>query len=263
MWHAAPAAGSTQGPAASNGQGTLVVVGDSLMEGTAVLGSLRSRLVALKTWPGVVIDYKRGRTTIEGTRILARRLAANPAATAIIVALGTNDMLHHSKYDHAASIIDDLMQESLGLPVLWVNISYSAAHKDWRLRASQFNRALLAARAEWPNLSVADWSRSFVPAGRSNYIIDGIHLSNSGYRTRATWLAREAGRFGVSIVNSSTTTTGPAATTTTPVTTIAPTTVSPASSSTTTSLPPTSTTTTSPGSSTTSSTSSSTTSPNP
>lgn len=203
----------------ANGQGTLVVIGDSLMEGTTVIGSLRSRLVSLRTWPAVVVDYKRGRTTSEGAAALARRLATVRNPTAIVVSLGTNDMLHNTKYEHAATVIESLMQETLGLPVMWVNISFSRGHPDWRVRAARFNRALLAARDEWPNLSVADWSRSFVPSGRSNYIADGIHLTNSGYRTRAAWLALRTARFGESIIASTSTTTSTTVASTVPPTT--------------------------------------------
>ena len=213
---------------APTGQGTLVVIGDSLMEGTAVFGTLQKRLTALGTWPRVTVDYRRGRTTPQGMRVLADRLAATPDATAIVVALGTNDMLHNTARDWPARIIHDMMSESLGLPVLWVNISFSRGHPDWRVRAARFNRALLAARADWPNLSVADWSRAFVPAGRSNYIIDGIHLSNSAYRFRAGWLTQETARFGTQIVNATSTTTSTSTSTTTsttvPFTTLAPTT---------------------------------------
>ena len=222
-----------------NGQGTLLVIGDSLMEGTSIIGALRGKLESLRTWENVVIDFKRGRTTVEGTRILSRRLAASPQPTAIVVALGTNDMLHHSKYDYASSVIDGFMQETLAIPTLWVDISFSRNHPDWRLNASRFNRALLAARQDWPNLSVARWSRSFVPAGRSNYIIDGIHLSNSGYRTRSTWMAQQVALFGTALVNSSTTTstTVPSTSTTvvvptTTVTTIPSTTTAAATSTT-------------------------------
>lgn len=228
-----------------NGQGTLLVVGDSLMEGTSIIGSLKGKLDSLRTWQSIVIDFKRGRTTVEGTKVLAKRLSVVPEPTAIIVALGTNDMLHHSKYDYAASIIDGLMQETLGIPVLWVDISFARQHADWRLRASRFNRALLAASKEWPNLSVARWSRSFIPAGRSNYIIDGIHLSNSGYRTRSAWIAAQAERFGAMLVNATTTTTTtlPA---TVPTTSSSTTPSTSSTSTTTTTVAPSTTTTTAP-----------------
>ena len=244
---AAPANTTITTIASTNGQGALVIVGDSLMEGTVVLGSLRSRVAARRIWSRIVIDYRRGRKTPEGTRVLARRLAATKNPTAIVVALGTNDMLSHSEKDYPAGIINDLMSASEGLPVLWVNVNFSNIHPDWRLRASRFNRALRAARQDWPNLMIADWARAFVPKGRSNYISDGIHLSTSGYKTRATWMATEIARFGTSIIAATTTTT-----TTTTSTTSTSTTSTTIPTSTTTTSPPTSTTTSTTTSSTTS-----------
>lgn len=192
---------------APNGQGTLVVIGDSLMEGTAVFGSLGTRLRRIGTWPLVTIDYRRGRTTVQGTKVLRQRIAAAKNPTALVIALGTNDMLSHSETSWPSTVINALMSETAGLPVLWVNITFSVIHPDWRVRAARFNRALRAAQAQWPGLRVADWSGSFVPAGRSNYIVDGIHLSTSGYRTRASWMETQIRRFGRDVVNASTTTT--------------------------------------------------------
>lgn len=208
----------------SNGQGQVVIVGDSLMEGTAVYGSLASRVTKRKIWTGVVLDYKRGRTTVQGTRTLAQRLARAENPTAVVIALGTNDMLSHADPGYPSGIIDALMNEALGLPVLWVNVTFSRIHPDWRARASRFNRALRAAQSEWPTLRVADWSRTFVPSGRSNYIADGIHLSTSAYRARAAWLDSQIAAFGRFVVDSTSTTTSttpPTTTTSDPPTTTA------------------------------------------
>ena len=219
--------------AAGNGQGTLVVVGDSLTEGTSLLGSLPALVRRRGIWTAVTVDHRRGRTTAQGTRVLAQRLARAKNPTAVVVALGTNDMMSRREPWYPAQVIDEMMNESMGLPVLWVNINFSRIHPDWRSRAARFNRALLAARAEWPNLRVADWSRGFVPAGRSNYIGDGVHLTTSGYRTRAVWLDRQIAAFGRSIVDASTTTTAAPTTSTTIVestTTVQSTTTVPATS---------------------------------
>ena len=190
-----------------NGQGDLIVIGDSLMEGSSVFGNLFSRLTALQVWTTVRIDYKRGRKTSESYRVLERRLAAAKNPTAIVIALGTNDMISHGEASWPSRVIDAMMIEAGGLPVLWVNTTFNAAvHPDWKLRSVRFNRALRAARTEWPNLFIADWSGYFVPKGQSRFIADGVHLTVSGYKTRSAWLASQVQLFGKSIVDDTTTT---------------------------------------------------------
>lgn len=224
LLHSSPA---TALPATPNGQGALVVIGDSLMEGSSVFGNLGSRLTSLRTWTSVAIDHRRGRKTSESYAVVKRRLAAARNPTAIVIALGTNDMISHSEPSWPARVIERMMAESRGLPVLWVNTSFDGAvHPDWKLRASRFNRALRAARAQWPNLIVADWSGYFVPRGPSRYIADGVHLTVNGYKTRAAWLTSQIRLFGTTIVNATTTTTSsvPTTSTTETSTTLEPTT---------------------------------------
>jgi len=209
----------------ANGQGDLIVVGDSLMEGSSVYGRLASQVTALRTWTTVTVDYRRGRKTSESYSVVDRRLTAAKNPTALVIALGTNDMISHSETSWPARVIDRMMIEAAGLPVLWVTVTFNGAvHPDWKLRAARFNRALRAARTEWPNLYVAEWSTYFVPKGASRYIADGIHLTVSGYRTRASWLTTQIKSFGTTIINATTTTsTTTPAPTTTPTTTTMPT----------------------------------------
>ncbi|MEY4391775.1 MAG: GDSL-like Lipase/Acylhydrolase family [Actinomycetota bacterium] len=231
------AATATTTPATTNGQGDLVVIGDSLMEGSSVYGKLSGQLTALRVWTSVTVDYRRGRKTSESYGVLERRLAAAKNPTAIVVALGTNDMISHSEASWPARVIERMMIEAGGLPVLWVNTTFNGAvHPDWKLRAARFNRALRSAQTEWPNLFVADWSAFFVPKGASRFIADGVHLTVSGYKTRATWLTSQVRTFGNSIINATTTTTSTTSTTVPTTTTTSPgTTVVPSTSSSTTS----------------------------
>ena len=223
-----------------NGQGDLVIVGDSLLEGSTVFGNLSSRVTALRVWTSVGIDFKRGRKTSEAYGVVRSRLTAAKNPTALVIALGTNDMISHSEPSWPARVINSMMAEANGLPVLWVNTTFNGAvHPDWRLRAVRFNRALRAAQKDWPNLFVADWFGYFVPKGPSRFIADGVHLSVSGYRTRATWMAGQIATFATTIVN---------ATTTIPSTTTVPSTTStstPPSSSSSTTAPSTTSTSTS------------------
>ena len=166
-----------------NGQGDLVIVGDSLLEGSTVFGNLSSRVTALRVWTSVGIDYKRGRRTSEAYGVVRSRLTAARNPTALVIALGTNDMISHSEPSWPARVINRMMTEANGLPVLWVNTTFNGAvHPDWRLRAVRFNRALRAAQKDWSNLFVADWFGYFVPKGPSRFIADGIHLSDSFLR---------------------------------------------------------------------------------
>ena len=211
-----PSAGAIVTVPGSNGQGDLVVVGDSLMEGSTVFGSLRSRLTNLRVWTSVTVDYRRGRKTSEAYGVVARRLAGVKNPTALVVALGTNDMISHSEPSWPARVIEQMMIEAGGLPVLWVNTTFNGAvHPDWKARSLRFNRALRAARAEWPNLQIADWSTYFVPRGASRFIADGVHLTVSGYKTRAAWMTTQINMFATSLINATTTTSTSTSTTST------------------------------------------------
>lgn len=216
------------------------------MEGSAVYGNLSSRLASLRIWTSVTIDYKRGRKTSESYGVVERRLAAARNATAVVIALGTNDMISHSEPSWPARVIERMMIEAGGLPVLWVNTNFNGAVRpDWKARAARFNRVLRAARTEWPNLHIAEWSGYFVPKGASRYISDGVHLTVSGYRTRASWLASQVAGFGNTIVNATTTTTSTTSSTASSTTSSTTSSTASSTSSTTTTAQPAPTPTTS------------------
>lgn len=201
----------------TNGQGVLLFVGDSLTIGSDAFGSLASRIRATNVWTKVVIDAREGRTASLGASTVKARLT--PHTTAVVIALGTNDMLSKPEAWYPSLVIDKVMTQAKGRPVLWFNLKYSAGSRpDWRSRAARFNRALRTAQMKWPSLVVADWSSAFVPNSVSRFIADGIHLTVTGYRTRATYTLRQVRLFGETVVNASTTTT-----TTMPTTTTTPT----------------------------------------
>ena len=211
----------------SNGQGDLVFVGDSLTEGAEYFGSLRAGLLRTLVWPRVTVDYKRGRTVRQGIPVLRKRLGTAPQPTAVMIALGTNDMMSHAEASYPATVINEMMQAAGGLPVMWVNVTFDAKlHPDWRARAARFNRALTAASTRWPNLTVVNWYRYFVPNSRVRFISDGVHLTVTAYRTRATWIAARAAEFGRTVVNASTTTSSSTTSTSTTTTLPASTTTS-------------------------------------
>ena len=204
-----------------NGQGTVLVVGDSLTFGANYFGKLGERAQGTKIWTKVVLDAKNGRKATVGARVIADKLTSS--TTAIVVALGTNDMISKSQPWYPSYAIDTVMEQAGGLPVLWVNLEFSPTGRaDWRSRGVRFNRALQQATNRYPNLTVADWNKFFTPRGQSRFVADGIHLSVTGYKTRTTYFINQMKIFGQRIVEASTTTsssiptTMPIATTTVP-----------------------------------------------
>ena len=212
-----------------NGQGTLLVVGDSLTVGTEAFGGLSTKVNSLGTWTKVVIDAKVGRKASLGASVIEKGLTVS--TTAVVIALGTNDMISKPETWYPRWAIDTVMNKTRGLPVLWVNLEFSqTGRRDWRARGVRFNKELRLAKLRYPNLTIADWNTAFTPKSKSRFIGDGVHLTVSGYKTRSTFMVPAISSFGVSIVNASTTTS-----TTTTTTIVAPTTTT--TSTTTTSAP--------------------------
>jgi hypothetical protein len=87
----------------------------------------------------------------------------------------------------------------------------------------RFNRALIKAQARWPKLRIADWNTSFVPKAASRFIADGVHLTVSGYKTRASFTVNALRVYGTQVVDATTTTTS-TTTTSTSTSTVPPTT---------------------------------------
>jgi len=199
-------AASPPPPLNPNGQGRLLIIGDSLSIGTDYFGKLQSRIERLPIWTSVVIDDKQGRKASLAAPLLHKGLTAD--TTAIVVALGTNDMISRRELWYPQYVIDLVMEKTRGLPVLWVNTEFSAlGRRDWVSRSVRFNKALIKAQARWPQLRIADWNISFTPKASSRYIADGVHLTVSGYKTRATFMVNAISTYGTLVVNASTTTT--------------------------------------------------------
>ena len=218
----------------ANGQGTLFVIGDSLTVGTEAFGTLTTKVKALGIWTNVVMDAKVGRKASLGASVVEKGITA--ATTALVVALGTNDMISKPETWYPHWVIDTVMLKARGLPVLWVNLEFSqTGRSDWRARGVRFNKELRLAKLRYPNLQIADWNTAFSPASKSRFIEDGVHLTVSGYKTRSAFLVPAISSFGISVVNASTTTSST-------TTTIAPSTTSTSTSSTSTTSSTTTTT---------------------
>lgn len=190
----------------SNGQGTLLFVGDSLTVGSVAFGKMKERIEATDIWSKVVVDAKVGRKASQGADVVKTRLG--PRTTAVVIALGVNDMISRPEPWYPRWVINRVMRQTGGRPVLWITPKFSpTGRRDWVSRAARFGRALRTAQETWPTLSIADWNSFFVPVGRVRFISDGVHLTVSGYKNRATFCVHQVADFGRSIVNATTTTT--------------------------------------------------------
>jgi hypothetical protein len=233
---AAPLVSASKPAIGPNGQGTLLVVGDSLTFGANYFGKLGVKSQATNIWTKVVVDAKNGRKATVGARVIADRLT--DTTTAIVVALGTNDMISKSATWYPDYAIDTVMDQVGTVPVLWVNLEFSATGRaDWRSRAVRFNRALKNATYRYPNLVVADWNKFFTPKGQSRFVADGVHLTVTGYKTRTSFFLSQMNVFAQQIIDASTTTSTVETTTSSSSTTTS--TVPSSSSTTSTIVPPT------------------------
>lgn len=223
------------------------IIGDSLTVGPELFASLSRRVAKTKNWKSTLVNAKVGRSVPQGISVLRKAEFRTP--TAIVVALGTNDVLSRPEASYHAKVIDQFMQAAKGKPVLWLNLEFSTTRRDWRSRGVRFNRELLRATTRWTNLEIADWNSFYEPKGPSRFSNDGIHLSVSGYRIRTSFLVSQMNAWSKRLRGGSTTTTSPV-TTTIPLTStttsieIAPTTTESPTTSTT---PTTTTPTTVPG----------------
>lgn len=215
----------------------LLIIGDSLTFGAEYFAGLNKRVIKTGRWQTAKVSAKVGRTINQGiTDLRARRPSER---TAIVVALGTNDMLHNRDRAYPAVAIDRFMRAAAGRPVLWLNLEFAPTRPDWRNRAIRFNRELRKAQTRWPNLHIADWNAYFTPKGPSRFISDGVHLTVSGYKTRAAYMTSQLRTWAVLLDQMVATTTTEESTTTT----VDPSTTS---SSTTSSTTPSTTPTTTP-----------------
>jgi hypothetical protein len=208
-----PTSGATAKPPLinANGQGNLLIIGDSLTLGADAFGSLATKIRKTKKWTSVSINTRVGRKASVGADMLPDKILGN--TTAIVVALGTNDMMSRTESWYPRWVIDKVMSTTLDIPVLWVNLKFSDTRLNWKSRGNRFNRELQKAKLRYPTLTVADWNSSFIPKSGSRFIEDGVHLTVSGYRTRASFLIPTIAKFGRAIVNATSTTTSTTSTT--------------------------------------------------
>lgn len=186
---------------------TLLVVGDSLTVGADAFGHLADKLTAQKRWSVVRVDAAVSRKIPRGIEIVKKQLSANPATGGFIVALGTNDLLSNDSAASHAVDVEALIKAAKGKPILWVNVTYAAWRKDWVVKARAFGGELNKLAAKYRNFTVASWYRHFSTTSPYWSPRDGIHLSPSGYKTRAAFISSSAATWWKKVTAPPTTTT--------------------------------------------------------
>ena len=206
---------------------TLLVLGDSLTWGSNYFAKAQTRLAATGTFDTVVVDGWWSRriggiisTTYSGANTYKKLTKGGLRPTAVIVALGTNDVYFLSKKREFATIIRELMDAIGSLPVVWLNV-HRVESATTITRSRVFNATLSRVLADYPNASVYDWVAT-VKKNPSLMAFDKIHLQPSGYEARTRAYLALASELAQRASDMTSTTT-----TTLPTTTVAPTTLPP------------------------------------
>ena len=210
---------------------TLVVLGDSLTWGSNYFSKSQSRLATAGNFDVVVVDGWWSRriggiisTTYSGNNTYKKLVSGGLRPTAVIVALGTNDVYFLSKRREYAALIRELMTTIGNIPVVWVNVHRVDTPANVN-RSRLFNTTLERTLAEYPLASIFDWS-ALAKKNPTVMAWDKIHHSAYGYEVRTKTYLELAAVLAQRVVDQTTTTTTAAATTvpltTVPVTTVAP-----------------------------------------
>jgi hypothetical protein len=120
---------------------------------------------------------------------VAHRLISQGYRGCWVMALGTNDAADVAVGSamSMAARIQEMMKLFNGAPVLWINVvsllssgPYAESHMQ------EWDRALLRACPDYPNMRVYDWA---AVARSSWFIPDGIHYTPPGYAVRSRDIA--------------------------------------------------------------------------
>ena len=220
---AGPASATTNPPT------TLLVLGDSLTWGTNYFAKSQARLAAAKNFDVVLVDSRWGRrvsgltsTRYSGNAALKQLIADGVRPTAVIVALGTNDVALFTKRREYVTLIQELMTTIGNVPVAWVNVHRIDSTNTTR-QSQRFNAAIGQVLANYPLASVFDWAQ----IAKSNPKVvdpDKIHLTPLGHEVRTKVYLEIAATLAQRASDMTTTTTS---TTTSSIVPPTPTTVAP------------------------------------
>ena len=171
---------------------TLLVLGDSITWGTNYkgFGNLTPKLQALNTFDNVIVDgaFSRNisgpaKTLKNGVKTYAKYLKTKVRPSAVIVALGSNDLQGSIKVRFYESRIRELLTLIGDVPVVWVNVL--RIDSRYYVRASSvFNKVLNRVALDYPNVSVVNW-HAMITKNPKWFAFDKLHLKPVGYRARA------------------------------------------------------------------------------
>ena len=216
------------GPASAtaNPPTTLLVLGDSLTWGTNYFSKSQARLAAANNFNVVLVDSRWGRrisgltsTRYSGNAALKQLIADGVRPTAVIVALGTNDVALFTKRREYVTLIQELMTTIGNVPVAWVNVHRIDSTSTIR-GSKRFNAALGQVLASYPLATVFDWAEV---AKNNPKVIDPdkIHLTPLGHEVRtkayleiAATLAQQASDMTTTTTSTTTSSIVPSTTTT-------------------------------------------------
>ena len=200
---------------------TLLILGDSITWGANYkgFGNVTPQLEALGTFNKVIVDGAFSRnisgpanTLHNGVKTYAKYLKAKVLPSAVIVALGSNDLQGSIKVRYYEDRIRELLTLIGDIPVAWVNVL--RLDSQYYIRASTvFNRVLNRVALDYPNVSVVDW-HAMITSNPKWFEFDKLHLQRVGYRARATVYVEIAQNLWNVVVPTTTTTTITTTTTT-------------------------------------------------
>jgi len=203
---------------------TLLVLGDSITWGANYkgFGNVTPQLQALGTFDKVIVDGAFSRnisgpanTLHNVVKTYAKYLKAKVRPSAVIVALGSNDLQGSIKVQYYESRIRELLTLIGEIPVVWINVL--RIDGEYYVRASAvFNRVLNRVALDYPNVSVVDWY-TMISANPKWFAFDKLHLQPVGYRARANLYVELAQNLWNVVVPTTTSTTTTTTTTTTVV----------------------------------------------
>ena len=193
---------------------TLLILGDSITWGANYkeFGNVTPKLQALNTFDKVIVDGTFSRnisgpanTLHNGVKTYAKYIKAKIRPSAVIVALGSNDLQGSIKVRYYETRIRELLTLIGDVPVVWVNVL--RIDSQYYVRASAvFNTVLNRVALDYPNVSVVDW-HAMITANPRWFAFDKLHLQPVGYRARANLYVDLAQNLWNVVVPTTTTTT--------------------------------------------------------
>jgi 3D (Asp-Asp-Asp) domain-containing protein/lysophospholipase L1-like esterase len=159
---------SVTGSAASSSDGAILTVGDSLAVGSAA--DLRRQLDSSRR---LIVDAVAGRSSTSGVEALRRHASQSDVW---VIQLGTNDA-SAAVLRRSVRAAKDLARPH-GAALIWVNIARRPIGSS---TDTSLNRVLAD---ELEASQIIDWHANHPP------LLDGVHPSAAGYRTRASLIAQ-------------------------------------------------------------------------